>query len=85
MLAGQVFDADCTTPLANTRLDIWQADPTGGYSEGFNLGSDDFVRALGPDLVVLMGLIMIADRAAVGCCILTRMGLIPSRPSSLEG
>ncbi|XP_069139286.1 protocatechuate 3,4-dioxygenase beta chain-like [Argopecten irradians] len=29
---GHVYKSDCTTPMANTRIDVWQADHSGNYT-----------------------------------------------------
>jgi protocatechuate 3,4-dioxygenase beta subunit len=42
ILRGKVYDSDCETPLANTKLDIWQADARGIYSEGKSHESNDY-------------------------------------------
>lgn len=31
MLSGQVFDGDCSQPLAGATVELWHADPGGGY------------------------------------------------------
>ena len=30
-LSGQVFDRDCSTPIAGAVVELWHADPDGGY------------------------------------------------------
>lgn len=38
VLTGRVFDLDCQTPLANTRIDVWHANDAGAYDDsGYNL------------------------------------------------
>jgi protocatechuate 3,4-dioxygenase beta subunit len=41
-LSGYVMNEDCSKPLPNTKLDIWQANPSGEYSEGQSHDSFDF-------------------------------------------
>jgi len=41
-LSGYVYNEDCSKPLANTKLDIWQANPDGEYSEGQDNDSYDY-------------------------------------------
>jgi len=42
VLSGYVYNQDCSKALANTKLDIWQANPTGAYSEGQSKDSYDY-------------------------------------------
>lgn len=32
-VAGRVFQADCTTPIANATIDLWHASPEGQYDQ----------------------------------------------------
>lgn len=34
LVNGYVYRSDCTSPMANARIDVWQADHSGNYSVG---------------------------------------------------
>jgi len=42
VVSGYVYNDDCSKALPNTKLDVWQANPSGEYSEGASKDSYDY-------------------------------------------